>query len=72
MTQETLDTRFMIRVNSVKLEQCKQLSQQRYGTNYNDLFRETMQALIDGRLRIIPTDEQRETLKTKEELYDVN
>lgn len=72
MARDILDTRFMIRVNSATLAEYKTLAEHRYGKDYNVLFRETMEALVEGRLRIIPTAEQRETLKTKEELYNVN
>jgi len=72
MADEKLDARFMIRVNSEKMNQYRESAATTYGKDSNDLLRECMDALVDGRLRITPTDEQLKTLKTREDLYDVN
>lgn len=55
-----------VRVNQNDLDAFMEKSQRTTGKPYQLLVREIMIAFIEGRLRIIPTEEQ------NGELYDVN
>lgn len=72
MGQDTLDTRHIFRVSKAGLEKFKATAQNVYGKDHNDLLRELMDAANDGRVKITPTEEQRKTLQSSGDLYDVN
>lgn len=64
--KEILDDDLRVRIDSQELAIFKQKSQRTTGKPYQLLLREIISAFNDGRLRIIPTEEQ------NGELYDVN
>ena len=67
MAEEELNDSLNVRVNSTELSTFKDKSIRSTGKPYQILVREIMEAFNDGRLRIIPTKDQKSG-----ELYNVN
>lgn len=68
----TLDGDLRMRIQKKELDIFTTRSQRVTGNDYQVLIREFITAFNDGRLRIIPTNAQKQTLKNIGELYDVN
>jgi predicted DNA binding CopG/RHH family protein len=68
----TLDGDLRIRINENELDIFTAKSKRATGKPYQTLLREIVTAFNDGRLRIIPTEEQKNTVKSLGELYNVD
>ena len=66
---ECLNGDLRVRVNELELNNFKDDAKSRTGKDYQVLIREIITAFNGNRLRIIPTEEQKETLKHNTELY---
>ena len=66
---ECLNGDLRVRVNELELNNFKDDAKARTGKDYQVLIREIITAFNGNRLRIIPTEEQKETLKHNTELY---
>lgn len=66
---DKLNDHFKVRINGVKLQTFKDKSEKVTGKPYQIFIREMIDAFNEGRLRIIPTEEQKILLG---EIYNVD
>ena len=67
MAKETLNDTLTVRMSSKQLARFKKYCESKLKRPYQQMTREMIDALIDGRLRIQLTDTQK---KTQEEIYE--
>ena len=69
---EYLNGDLRVRVNQLELDNFITDAKVRTGKQYQVLIREMITAFNDGRLRIKPTEAQKQAMKSNEEIYNVD
>tara|TARA_B100000749_G_C18448710_1_gene475335 strand:- start:153 stop:395 length:243 start_codon:yes stop_codon:yes gene_type:complete len=67
-----LDEKRTIRVNTRKYTAFEKVCVEVHGRKPNELIREFMDAITEGRVKFTPTEEQLKQIKQSTELYHVN
>jgi len=67
----SLDKKLSLRVNSIEYDDFAKVSKKVHGRNSQELLRELMVAVTEGRVKITPTPAQLELIKQSTELYNV-